>query len=333
MLENSSSLRAEFAASLLYCVPMEQISTILSAFDEVLSGYRVEKTGTDLITQSGSAHEFVKMYIASKAISNLSVGTIYQYKLRLEDFTNTVSKPITEITTNDIRLYLYHYKSDRNATNNYLDQIRKILSGFFCWLQNNNYIDSNPCTNVEHIKFQPAERKPLTSYELEILRYNCHDIREKAVVDFLFSTGCRVSEFCAANKHDIDWQQRSLVIRHGKGDKRRVVFFNAESELTLRKYLETRCDDSEALFVGSRSPHNRLSVKAVQNILNKVSARCNMHVYPHMLRHTFATSGIRSGMPLEKLQTLMGHAEPRTTLIYAKMDQSDLRREHMRVYS
>lgn len=333
MLENSSSLRAEFAANLLYCVPMEQISTILSAFDEVLSGYRVEKTGTDLITQSGSAHEFVKMYIASKAISNLSVGTLYQYKLRLEDFISTVSKPITEITTNDIRLYLYHYKSDRNATNNYLDQIRKILSGFFCWLQNNNYIDSNPCTNVEHIKFQAAERKPLTSYELEILRYNCHDIREKAIVDFLFSTGCRVSEFCAANKSDIDWQQRSLVIRHGKGDKRRVVFFNAESELTLRKYLETRCDDSEALFVGSRSPHNRLSVKAVQNILNKVSARCNMHVYPHMLRHTFATSGIRSGMPLEKLQTLMGHAEPRTTLIYAKMDQSDLRREHMRVYS
>lgn len=330
---SENSLRAEFAASLLYCVPMEQISTILSAFDEVLSGYRVEKTGTDLITQSGSAHEFVKMYIASKAISNLSVGTLYQYKLRLEDFISTVSKPITEITTNDIRLYLYHYKSDRNATNNYLDQIRKILSGFFCWLQNNSYIDSNPCTNVEHIKFQAAERKPLTSYELEILRYNCHDIREKAIVDFLFSTGCRVSEFCAANKSDIDWQQRSLVIRHGKGDKRRIVFFNAESELTLRKYLETRCDDSEALFVGSRSPHNRLSVKAVQNILNKVSARCNMHVYPHMLRHTFATSGIRSGMPLEKLQTLMGHAEPRTTLIYAKMDQSDLRREHMRVYS
>lgn len=330
---SENSLRAEFAASLLYCVPMEQISAILSAFDEVLSGYRVEKIGTDLITQSGSAHEFVKMYIASKAISNLSVGTLYQYKLRLEDFISTVSKPITEITTNDIRLYLYHYKSDRNATNNYLDQIRKILSGFFCWLQNNNYIDLNPCTNVEHIKFQPAERKPLTSYELEILRYNCHDIREKAVVDFLFSTGCRVSEFCAANKSDIDWQQRSLVIRHGKGDKRRVVFFNAESELTLRKYLETRCDDSEALFVGSRSPHNRLSIKAVQNILNKVSARCNMHVYPHMLRHTFATSGIRSGMPLEKLQTLMGHAEPRTTLIYAKMDQSDLRREHMRVYS
>lgn len=333
MVENSSSLRAEFAASLLYCVPMEQISTILSAFDEVLSGYHVERTGTDLITQTGSSQEFVKMYIASKAISNLSMGTLHQYKLRLEDFIGTVCKPISEITTNDIRLYLYHYKTDRNATNNYLDQIRKILNSFFAWLQNNNYIDANPCTNVEHIKFQPAERKPLTSYELEILRYNCHDIREKAIVDFLFSTGCRVSEFCAANKSDIDWQRRSLIVRHGKGDKRRIVYFNAESELSLRKYLETRYDDSDALFVGSRSPHNRLSVKAVQVLLDKVSARCNMHVYPHMLRHTFATSGIRSGMPLEKLQTLMGHAEPRTTLIYAKMDQADLQREHMRVYN
>lgn len=333
MVENSSSLRAEFAASLLYCVPMEQINTILSAFDSVLSGYHVERTGTDLITQTDSSQEFVKMYIASKAIGNLSMGTLHQYKLRLEDFIGTVCKPISEITTNDIRLYLYHYKSDRDATNNYLDQIRKILNSFFAWLQKNNYIDSNPCTNVEHIKFQPAERKPLTSYELEILRYNCHDIREKAIVDFLFSTGCRVSEFCAANKSDIDWQRRSLIVRHGKGDKRRIVYFNAESELSLRKYLETRYDDSDALFVGSRSPHNRLSVKAVQVLLDKVSARCNMHVYPHMLRHTFATSGIRSGMPLEKLQTLMGHAEPRTTLIYAKMDQADLQREHMRVYN
>lgn len=333
MCEKSSAFRAEFASRLMSSFPVEQINEILSAFDAVLPGYRIERDNVEIITQENVAQDYVKTYIASKAISSLSMGTLKQYKLRLMDFIGRISKPVAEISANDVRLYLYHYKADRNANNNYLDQIRRIINGFFGWLVNNNYIDKSPCTNIDHIKFQAAERKPLSSFELETLRYNCHDIREKAVVDFLFSTGCRVSEFCAANISDIDWKNRSLIIQHGKGDKRRIVFFNAEAELTLRKYLETRTDDSDALFVTQRNPHNRLSVKAVQNLLNKISARCDMHVYPHMLRHTFATSGIRAGMPLEKLQVLMGHAEPRTTLIYAKLDKADLQREHMKIYS
>lgn len=123
------------------------------------------------------------------------------------------------------------------------------------------------------------------------------------------------------------------MIHHGKGNKRRLVYFNAESELTLRKYLESRTDSNPALFVTIRNPHHRMGIKALQNEVAKIADRCHMHVYPHRLRHTFATSGLRGGMPLDKLQALMGHAKPETTLIYAKLDQTDLQREHQRVYA
>lgn len=135
------------------------------------------------------------------------------------------------------------------------------------------------------------------------------------------------------NLSDIDWEQRSIIVRHGKGDKRRIVFFDAESELTLRKYIASRDDDCEALFVSERKPHNRIKQKALENIISKIANRANMHVYPHKLRHTFATTCIRHGMPLEDLQTLMGHSNPKTTMIYAKLDNTDLQIAHRRVYA
>lgn len=197
----------------------------------------------------------------------------------------------------------------------------------------NEYILRNPCANVEKIKFQTPDRSPLSSYELESLRWHCETIREKALVDFLFSTGLRVSECSAVNLRDINWEERSVLVRHGKGNKRRTAFFNAESELTLRKYLETRQDENEALFVTIRSPHHRLGIKSLQQEITRISSRCGLHVFPHRLRHTFATSGLRGGMPLDKLQALMGHSKPETTLIYAKQCQADLQREHQRVYT
>ena len=214
-----------------------------------------------------------------------------------------------------------------------LDNIRRILNSFFTWLVTNEYILRNPCTKVEKIHYQEKQREPLSAYELEVLRWNCKTLREKAMVDFFFATGIRLSELRDMNQSDIDWRNRSCHVRHGKGNKHRIVFFNAESELSLRKYLESRKDDNDALFVSMRKPYNRLSDKTIENIITAVAKRANMHVYPHKLRHTFATSGLRGGMPLEKLQALMGHAEPRTTLIYAKLDMLDLQREHSRIYA
>lgn len=330
-MSNSESFRNDLAARLLDSLPQDQVRNVLSVLDSTLCNYDVSRKPIELIAVD-SIPEVVKFYIASKSVKNLSKKTLNLYKLRLIDFFKVMKKPFQDIQSNDIRMYLYYYKSSKNASDSYLDHIRLILNGFFTWLVNNEYIVRNPCATVENIKYQQPDRTPMTSYELEVLRWNCSNIREKALVDFLFSTGLRVSECSDANISDIDWTDRSVIVRHGKGNKRRVVYFNAESELTLRKYLETRDDDNDALFVTCKKPHHRLGIKSIQEEIRSISSRCGMHVFPHRLRHTFATSGLRSGMPLDKLQSLMGHSKPETTLIYAKQDRADLQREHQRVY-
>lgn len=332
MQDNSESFRNELIYKLLESMPQDQVRSVLSVLDSTINDYDISRKPVSIIPVTGIP-DIVKYFLASKAVGNLSQSTLRIYQLRLIDFFNHIKKPFQDVRPHDIRSYLYYYQTERNASDAYRDNIRRILSTFFKWLTANEYLLRNPCANIERIKYQEAERIPLTSYELEELRWNCKTIREKALVDFLYSTGMRAGECCAVNKADIDWQNRSVVIRRGKGKKRRIVYFNAESELTLRKYLETRDDDNAALFVSMRRPHNRLGVRAIENEITKISARCETHSYPHRLRHTFATSGLHSGMPLHKLQALMGHAEPRTTLIYAKLDQTDLQLEHSRIYT
>ena len=331
-MSNSEMFRTEFISRLFSSMPQDQVINVMRVLDLTLPDYDVSRRPVSIITVDG-VPDAVRYFIASKAVENLSRKTLNLYHLRLVDFFSVVKKPIQDISANDIRLYLFFCKDQRSASDSYLDNIRRILNSFFSWLVKNEYILRNPCNTVEKIKYQAKPRQPLTSYELEVLRWNCDSLREKALIDFFFSTGVRLSELHDANISDIDWTNRSMVVRHGKGNKQRIVFFNAESELSLRKYLESRSDENDALFVSMRRPHSRLCLKAIQNVVSKVSVRSDLHVFPHKLRHTFATCGIRCGMPLEKLQALMGHSKPETTLIYAKLDAVDLQREHQRVYA
>ena len=332
MSDHSESFRSELVSKLLASLPEAQVREILAALDATIQGYDISRKPLEIIPAGGIPEE-VKYFLASKMVENVSPGTIYVYKLRLIDFFDTLKKSPQDIRANDIRMYLAYYKTSHHASDAYLDNIRRILNSFFSWLVKNEYLIRNPCGSVEHIKHQEKEREPLSPYDLEVLRFSCKSIREKALVDFFYATGMRLSELRAANKSDVDWTKRSVVVRHGKGDKRRTVYFNAESELTLRKYLESRSDDSEALFVTIRKPHRRMCAKTIENIITKVSNRAEMHVYPHKLRHTFGTAALHGGMPIEKLQALMGHAEPRTTLIYAKIDMEDLQRDHQRIFA
>lgn len=332
MPDNSETFRSQMVSRLYDTLPQDQLQNVLAVLDSALQDYDITRKPVTLVPASGIP-DVVKYFLASKAVENLSLGTLKIYGLRLEDFFRRIQKPFSDVRANDIRLYLYWYKTERHASDSYLDTIRRILSSFFGWLVANEYIIRNPCASVEYIKHQAPERIPLTPYELEELRWVCRTVREKALVDLLYSSGVRASECSAANLSDIDWEARSIVIRHGKGDKRRTVYFNAESELSLRKYLETRQDDCEALFVTIRRPHHRLGIRSIETEIGKIGRRCENHVFPHKLRHTFATAGLRGGMPLDKLQALMGHAKPETTLIYAKQDQADLQREHSRVYA
>lgn len=332
MVNNAEMLRTAFISKLKGQVSDEEYKRIILAFDETIDDFDISRKEKGIITLT-LIPEAIKDYIASQYVRNLSLKTILQYKYRLIHFFKAVKKKIEDITATDVRLYLNWYKDTNHVSNSTLEHARIVINIFFEWLVMNGYINKNPIATVEHIKFKHKKREALTSYELELMRYNCKDIREKALVDFIFSTGMRVCECSNVLISDIDWQQKSVKIRHGKGDKERIVFFNAESELSLEMYLATRKDDNEYLFVSTKKPYNKLSERSIQIIIHEVGARCNIHAFPHKLRHTFATHGIRCGMPLERLQALMGHESPQTTLIYAKLDHTDLQREHQRVYA
>ena len=332
MADQVEMLRSELMTNLSEKLNQDQLKDILATFDMIAAQYEVNRKPMQLIV-TGGLPEVAKYFIAAKSIENCSKSTLSQYRYKLIDFFKTVCKPYTEITTNDIRLYLNHYKCAHGITDSTVATIRSILNSFFQWCTDNEYLVRNPVTKIENIKFQAKEREPLTSYELEILRWNCQTLREKALVDFLFSTGCRVSECSKMDLSDLNWQERSAVVQHGKGDKRRIVFFNAECEVSLKKYLELRDDDCEALFVCTRKPYKRLSPRSIEIEISRIAGRCDIKAFPHKLRHTFATTGIHSGMPLERLQALMGHANPRTTLIYAKIGKQDLKYEHQKAFT
>ena len=332
MESSYEKFRTVLLMNLCSAVSADQINDVMKAIDITMGDFEISPKQMAIITAEGTP-DVVKYYIGAKAIAGLSVKTLAQYRYKLVDFFDTIRKSFTDVTPNDIRMYLYTYKAEHNASDRYLENIRTTLNGFFKWLVQKDFMMKNPCENVDPIKFQKKKREPLSSYDLEVFRWNTKDIREKALIDFFFSTGCRVSEAADVRLSDINWEERSVHIRHGKGNKERMVYFNAEAELSMREYIKTRDDNTDALFVSERAPHQQIKSHALENILLKVSERCGMHVFPHRLRHTFATFGLNGGLSIEHLQQLMGHDDLKTTLIYAKLNQTNVKAEHQRVYA
>lgn len=322
------SFRLDFADRLSDLdVPM--IPDILALLDAVASGYDVTRKSTDIIP-ADVIPQAVRLYVASKAVEHLSPGTLSLYLLRLTQFFSTVHKAIDQVTTNDVRVYLFQYKQERGIKDTTLEGMRICLNSFFEWCVQEDLIQKNPVRRVPAIRVDCPERLPMTALELETVRGCCRSLREKAIVDFLFSSACRVSEFCALNLNNISWQDHTIHIERGKGGKGRTTFLNPEAEISLRAYLATRKDDSQALFVSSRSPHDRLKVKAVQNEIAKILSRCSIsvHVTPHIFRHTAASLALQRGMPLEQVQRFLGHSRIQTTLRYAKTLQQDVHISH-----
>ena len=322
------SFRLDFADRLTD-LGSPMIPDILALLDAVASGYDITRKSTDIIP-ADVIPQAVRLYVASKAVEHLSPGTLSLYLLRLTQFFSTVHKAIDQVTTNDVRVYLFQYKQERGIKDTTLEGMRICLNSFFEWCVQEDFIQKNPVRRVPAIRVDCPERLPMTALELETVRGVCKTLREKAMVDFLFSSACRVSEFCALNLNNINWQDHTIHIERGKGGKGRTTFMNAEAEISLRAYLATRHDDSPALFVSCRAPHDRLKVKAVQNEIQKILSRCNItcHVTPHIFRHTAASLALQRGMPLEQVQRFLGHSRIQTTLRYAKTLQQDVHISH-----
>ena len=308
------------------------MKNVLQMIDLTMNDFEIAPKSVELITVEDFP-EVAKYFLASKGISNLSKNTLRQYRYKLINFFASVRKSYLDVTANDIRIYLYNVKLDGNLSDSYVDNIRVTLNTFFQWLVDNEYLQRNPCAKIDKIKYQTKPREPLTTLSLENLRWHCVNEREKALVDFLYSTGCRISECAGVLLSDINWENNSVHLRYCKGNKERTVYFNDEAKVSLKAYIEMRGHISPALWTSTKAPHQQLRSHALENIVKKIGDRTGVHAYPHRFRRTMATVGLHNGMPLDKLQALLGHTNPQTTLIYAKQDNQQLHMEHTKAFS
>lgn len=327
-MDNYEMFKLEVLSSLPENITLEELSQIL---DQLAAKYVIEKQTTDIIVADGFPKP-LEFFLVAKGIEGLSKGTLNLYKLTLINFFKTVRKPINQITSNDIRVYLYNYKAERNICNCTQNLMHIIINGFFIWAVNEGIVDKNPCAVIKSIKKEDKPREALTPVELEYIRKACNNAREKALVDFLYSTACRVSEVTNAKISNINWEEHSIKIEHGKGNKTRKTYLNAECEVSLKTYLLTRSDKSDYLFIPLRAPIRPLSPRAIQNMINiicdRVKDKLHCHVHPHIFRHTAATIALHNGMPIEQVKQFLGHESIRTTIIYAKTNESEIKNSH-----
>lgn len=274
--------------------------------------------------------KLINLFVAAKKIEGCSDNTLKYYSNTLINMVNSVQKNICNIETNDLRFYLSNYQSTRQPSKVTLDNIRRILSSFFAWLEDEDYIIKSPVRRIHKVKTTQIVKETLSDENLVQLRDHCAHPRDTAIIDLLISTGIRVGELVKLNRSDINFTDRECVVL-GKGDKERQVYFDAKTKVHLQQYLDSRTDSNPALFVSRQSPWNRLSISGVERFLAKLgeTARVN-HVHPHKFRRTMATMAIEKGMPIEQVQKLLGHTKIDTTLHYAIVNQSNIKIAHKR---
>lgn len=270
----------------------------------------------------------LNLYTAAKKIEGCSENTLKYYSATLLNMINSIQKNVCEIETDDIRFYLCRYQDVRNSSKVTLDNIRRIMSSFFTWLEDEDYISKSPTRRIHKIKTTQFVRETLTDENLESLRDQCRHPRDLAIIDLLISTGIRVGELVNLNRSDINFDNRECIVL-GKGDKERRVYFDAKTKIHLQQYLTVRRDTNCALFVGLYSPWNRLSIAGVERFLAKLGEASHVqHVHPHKFRRTMATMAIEKGMPIEQLQKLLGHTQIDTTLHYAIVNETNVKLSH-----
>ena len=321
--------RNDFMMKLAQRYNRDQVTEITAMLDSVAIDYDISLKSTELVVWEDAIPKEVNIYIASKRLEGLAETSIENYYGQLRVFFEELRKPVEDVTTNDIRMYLATHKARNKVSDRTLDKYRQQLNAFFTWCTNEEYIVKNPCKNIKEIKYEVKPRKALTRCQLEQLRRMIHDPRERAILDVLFSTGCRVSELVNIKFTDVDMENRTIHIV-GKGSKHNTTFINDVAYLSIKEYLLSRKGDSEYLFVRERSPYGKLSTRSVEHIFSKYQKALGCELSPHIIRHTMATLSLKAGAKVTEIQSMLGHASVATTQIYAETLQEDVKIAHQR---
>lgn len=306
-----------------------QMGHLLEVLNYALFGYEVQKA--DYVENENIEQENAKIldaFIAAKNIEGCSEKSLKYYRVTIETMLVTIGKGILHITTDNLREYLTNYQEEKKSSKVTIDNIRRILSSFFTWLEDEDYILKSPVRRIHKVKAATIVKETYSDEELEVMRDGCDNPRDLALIDMLASTGMRVGELVLLNREDINFEERECVV-FGKGSKERIVYFDAGTKIHLQEYLGSRTDDNEALFVSLKAPYDRLKIGGIEVRLRKLGEKLDLSkVHPHKFRRTLATTAIDKGMPIEQLQRLLGHQRIDTTLQYAMVKQSNVKLAH-----
>ena len=319
-------LITEIMQSMLPYLDNAQLKRLKQAMEHTLFNYDVSAAKTE--SGENDSKTLIDKFIAAKRIEGCSEKTLKYYHTTITAMVSSLDKNVQQIITEDLRIYLTEYQSRNQSSRVTIDNIRRILSSFYSWLEDEDYIVKSPVRRIHKVKTASSIKETFTDEELEMMRDNCEEIRDLAMIDMLASTGMRVGEMVLLNRDDINFVERECVV-FGKGDKERIVYFDARAKLHLQKYLDSRTDENPALFVSLRVPYERIQIGGIEHRLREMGKRMKISkVHPHKFRRTLATMAIDKGMPIEQLQRLLGHQRIDTTLQYAMVKQSNVKNSH-----
>ncbi|SHJ08798.1 integrase/recombinase XerD [Dethiosulfatibacter aminovorans DSM 17477] len=314
-----------------------QIYNVLNDMAEYLSISQMKKLQEVLIIrleeydediESIENKDYVEMFLSAKQIEGCSERTISYYQATLFNMFKEIELPIRRITTEAIREYLKKYQAKNNCSKVTIDNVRRNLSSFFSWLEEENYIIKNPVRRIHKVKIGMTVKEVISDENIEIMRDGCNTIRDLAMIDLLFSTGIRVGELVNLDISDVNFDERECIV-YGKGDRERKVYFDAKTKLHVQNYLKERCDENRALFVTLNRPYERLKINGVEIRLRELGRKLGIErVHPHKFRRTMATRAIDKGMPIEQVQKLLGHQQIDTTMRYAMVNQNNVKNSH-----
>lgn len=324
----------EFVSKLDGKISDEALRTVLQELQVFASNYDINQRETHVVPYQSNIPDCYRVYMVAKKIEGMSPESMKTYNFYLTDFFEHINRPFEQVTTNDIRIYLYETQKRTGISNRTLDGKRLVINTFMDWCWKEGYIPNNPCASIKPIKFEEKPREPLSNMELEIVRDACENYRDKAIIELFYSTGCRLSEMVNLKISDIDFTSKEVHL-FGKGSKHRTSYLNAKAEYMLKKYFELERPKesiSDSVFVIFRKPYNEMHKESIYARIKAIQKRSGIErsLFPHLLRHTMATDALNRGMNVAEVKEILGHEKLDTTMIYAKISHDSVKFNHKR---